>query len=390
MKTSFLSKLIIISVAVLVFASCKDSKPHFIVEGKVSNADTLMLYLERRGLTETTILDSVKLNEDGSFKFTQPSIDYPEFYLLRLNGQTINLAIDSIETVTVNTSKDAFATDYTVEGSPASTQIKDVVFAQQKLSYTIAELKKKYDSKELSQDAYVSQIQEAINEYKTQAKNLVYSDYNSLATYFALFQKVDSYLIFDPYDKKDLAAFQAVATVWDQYKQKSPRAPHLKNFTLAALAEVRQMANQEEAFKKIETKEVTANSTYYNISLPDMKNKEISLSSLQGKVVILDFTAYQTDFSPAHNILINNVYSKHKGAVEVYQVSFDSDTHAWQNSAVNLPWICVRDSKSLNSPLINKFNIQGFPTTFLVNKKGELVKRMLPSDDLGKEVQKLL
>ncbi|MDU1892257.1 MAG: TlpA disulfide reductase family protein [Dysgonomonas sp.] len=390
MKTSFWSKFIIISLAILAFISCKDSKPQFVVEGKINNADTLMLYLEKRGLTETTILDSVKLDKDGNFKFTEASIGYPEFFLLRLNGQTINLAIDSTETITVNSAKDSFATDYIVEGSPASTQIKDILFAQQKLSNSIADLTKKYDSKELAQEEYVVKIQEAINEYKTQAKNLIYSDYNSLASYFALFQKVDNFLIFDPFDKKDLSTFQAVATVWDQYKSNSPRAAHLKTFTLAALAEVRKMASQEEALKNIETKEVTDNTAFYNISLPDINNKEISLSSLQGKVVILDFTAYQTDFSPAHNILINNVYSKHKGAIEVYQVSFDSDTHAWQNSVVNLPWICVRDNKSLNSNLITKFNIQGFPTMFLLNKKGDIVKRILPNDDLEMEVQKLL
>jgi len=107
-------------------------------------------------------------------------------------------------------------------------------------------------------------------------------------------------------------------------------------------------------------------------------------------VVIVDFTAYQTEFSPAHNIQINEVYSKYKGAIEVYQVSFDTDIHAWKNAATNLPWICVRDDKYINSPLLSRYNVQGFPTTYIMNKNGEIVKRMTASDNLAAEVQKLL
>lgn len=390
MKISFLSRLIILTLFSIVIISCKEKAPHFTVEGKISNADTLMLYLERRSVTETKVIDSVKLNNEGNFRFEEPSLEYSEFYLLRLGGQTINLVIDSTETIVVNAPKATFARDYTVEGSNSSVKVKEVVLAQSKLSQTMTDVKKKYDNKEISQEQYISSVQDAVNEYKEKAKELIYSDYNSLAAYFALFQKVDNYLIFDPYDKKDLNVFQSVATIWDQYKSESPRAVHLKDFTLNALAQMRQMKAQEETLKKLETAEPTDNSAYYEISLPNIKNQNISLSSLHGKVIILDFTAYQTEFSPSHNVLINNVYSKNKGNVEVYQVSFDSDTHVWQNGAVNLPWICVRDERALGSALIPKFNIQELPTVFLINKKGEIVKRVSAKDDLAKEVQKLL
>lgn len=390
MKTSLLAKLILITVTIVIFASCKNKGPHFTVEGKIANADTTMLYLERRSLNETTIIDSVRLDTDGNFKFEEPALGYPEFYLLRMDKQAINLAIDSIETITVYANKPTFATEYTVEGSESTVKIKDIVFAQQKLSKSVSDLRKKFESKEINQDQYIADIQMALDEYKTKAKDLILSDYKSMASYFALFQKVDDYLIFDPYDKNDLVAFRAVATVWDQYKSNSPRAQHLKTFTLSALAELKQMASQEETIKKLENTEATDHSTFYNISLPDINNKEIPLSSLKGKVIILDFTAYQTEFSPAHNILINNVYSKYKGSVEVYQVSFDTDIHAWKNSAINLPWTCVRESKYMNSELLTKFNIQGFPTTYLMNKNGEIVKRILASDNLAAEVQKLL
>jgi len=391
MKTSFWTKIIFLAaICIIIMSSCKDKKPLFTIEGSISNADTIMLYLERRSLTETMIIDSIKLDKSGNFKFTKASLDYPEFYLLRLNNQSINLAVDSTETITIKAPSATFALDYTVEGSNSSAKIKDVVLAQNKLSLAFADLKNKFENKEISQDEYVNSFRQVIDEYKTKAKDLIYTDYQSLASYFALFQKVDGYLIFDPYDKKDLAAFQAIATVWDQYKSKSPRAAQLKDFTLAAISEVRKMAQQEETIKKLVNAEPTDDSAYYDILLPDMSNNKISLSSLKGKVVILDFTIYQSDFSPAHNIVINNVYNKYKGNVEVYQVSLDPDIHAWQNSAINLPWTCVRENNPSNTELLTKYNIRGIPTTFLINKKGEIAKRIFAEDDLAAEVQKLL
>lgn len=392
MKTSSfsLSKLILLFTLSCILISCKDKKPQFTIGGVISDADTAMLYLERRSLTETLIIDSIKLNKEGDFKFTENALTYPEFYLLRLGEQKINIAVDSTETITVKAPKTNFALDYTIEGSGASSKIKDVVMAQNKLSQTLSELNTKYQNKAISQDDYILSFKQAIDEYKTYAKNLIYSDYNSLASYFALFQKVDNYLIFDPYDKKDIGVFQALATVWDQYKLESPRSAHLKTFTLSALSEIRKLTSQEETLKKIENTETTENNKFYEVTLPDIQNKSISTSSLKGKVVILDFTAYETEFSPAHNISLNKVYTKYKGNIEIYQVSFDTNTHAWQNSVINLPWICVRDENSLASQLVTKFNIQGLPTTFLLNKNGDIVKRIFPADDLAKEVQKLL
>lgn len=390
MKTSFLPKLFILSIIASMIVACKENKPQFTIEGKISNADSTVLYLEKRGLNGTNIVDSVRLSKEGNFKFTRENIGYSEFYLLRMNKQTINLVIDSTETIGIEAPKETFAIDYSIKGSESSKKVKEVVLSQNKLSIKLADLNKQFYNKDLSQEKYIEEAQAAVNEYKDKAKELILSDLQGLASYFALFQKVDNLLIFDPYDKKDLRIFQAVATAWDQHNSASPRAEHLKDFTLTILAEIRKAGNEEENIKKIESITTRETSEYYTINLPNVKNENISTTSLKGKVVVLDFTVYQSDFSLAHNVQLNNVYSKNKDKVEIYQVSFDSDKHFWQNSAINIPWTCVRDEKSLRSDLILKFNLAYFPSTFLLNKNGEIVKKLSREDNLEKEVQKLL
>lgn len=387
MKTSFFRQSILCVALTTFLLSCGDKQGTFRVQGKITDANEQVLYLEKKSLTESSVIDSIKLDKNGAFEFTEAAPEYPEFYSLKLNGQAINFAIDSIETVTINAPKKTFAFDYTVEGSASSSKIKEIAMAQYKLSKEFTDIKKKHDNKEISDEEYSKAVLAAVAEYKGLAVKTILSDYQSIAAYYALFQKVDNYLIFDPYSKEDIRMFQTIATIWDQSRSKSPRAAHLKNFTLEALAEVRK--ENSISSKLGEASETSAN-TYYNISLPNMQNQKVELSSLRGKVVILDFTAYGTQFSSAHNMMINNVYSKYKDKLEVYQVSFDTESHAWRNTASNLPWICVREEQSQTSNILSKFNVQGLPTTFVVDREGNIVKRIENENSLENEVRKIL
>lgn len=390
MKTSFLSLFAALFLLIGISSCNKDKEPHFILQGTITGADSATLYLERLSLNETTLLDSVKLNSEGKYKFEQTAPQYGEFYLLKLGNKVINVAIDSIETVTVNADKSTFARKYTVEGSKNTVKIKEVVLAQNKLELEKRNLTKELQDKTISQNGYVEKIQSAINEYKELATNIIREDYNSLAAYFALFQKVDDLLIFDPYQKGDRSLFQATATIWLQTRPDSPRSKQLETFVLSVLSEIR---NQAKIAEKLQTGSDVAKQdieNFYNISLPDITGKKIDLGAMKGKAIILDFTAYQADYSPAHNILLNKVYEKYKSQVEIYQVSFDTDEHLWKNAAYNLPWTCVWDARSFSSEYVTKFNIKGLPTAFLINKNGDIVQRLYSFQEIESALKKVL
>lgn len=380
------SSSILVVLVLLLATSCKN-EPHFVVEGIVSGAHGDTLYLEKRGLTKITVLDSAIIAEDGSFKIKGLAQEYPELYLLRLKNQVINLSVDSVETIRVESTKEGFALDYKVEGSDASARIKDILLAQLELGKTLDLLKKQYQAKSISETEYMEGVQAGADNYKTKVKKYIMLDLTSPAAYFALFQKIGESLILDPYDKNDSKMYSAVATAWDRVHEGNPRTKHLHDFTINVIKERR---SAERTVSLFDSAGEVVDTDYYSIDLPNINGKKIALSSLRGKVVVLDFTAYQTDYSPAHNIAINKVYQKYKDNFEVYQVSLDSDMHFWKNAAVNLPWICVRDDESLASNLIYKFNVQALPSIFILGKEGNIVKRLLPSDDLETEIKKLI
>ena len=108
--------------------SCDNKK--FRVSGAITEAKDSVLYFENMSLDGPVTVDSVKLDGDGTFSFSQKAPEAPEFYRLRIAGQIINLSIDSTETVTVKAAYPTMATAYTVEGSPECEVIKELALKQ--------------------------------------------------------------------------------------------------------------------------------------------------------------------------------------------------------------------------------------------------------------------
>ena len=128
-----------------------------------------------------------------------------------------------------------------------------------------------------------------------------------------------------------------------------------------------------------------------DIPLRDIEGTTRHLTELKGKVVIIDFTIYQSAVSASHNYMLRDLYDKYASqGLEIYQVSLDADEHYWKTTAANLPWICVRDGNGIYSSYATAYNIQNLPTLFLMNRTNELVARSETIKDLEKEVKALL
>ncbi|MDR1810832.1 MAG: AhpC/TSA family protein [Prevotella sp.] len=379
--------LIIACAAALL--SC-DRQSTFTVTGQITGLqnDSLYIYMEHRDFSSTVVLDSVKPVADGSFRFTVPSPEYPDLYVLRLGNQSINLSVDSTETIRITASQKNFASDYKVEGSDNSARMKEVVLRRNKLQFDVDELKREYFSKALSAAEFQAKLSELVDEYKAFMKKLIVSNLKSPTAYFALFQKVENALIFDPYQREDSKMYSAVATAWDAFYKGTPRANYLREFTLNAIKERKNAERNSTLLGNLDA--LADRSNYFTVELPDVNDQTVSLESLKGKVVLLDFTMYAAEYSPLHGKRIYEAYKRLKNNMEVYQVSFDPDVHFWKNAASNLPWICVRDDNGAESSLIARFNIREFPTTYLLDRQGELVKKLNISDNIEAEVKKFL
>ena len=372
------STLFLLVASMLLLSSCNSKGKSFSVNGEIASAEGQVLYLEHRGLGGLEIVDSVKLKENGKFSFKEKAPENPEFYQLRLGEQIIVFAVDSIEKLQLNANASDLYNTYEIEPAILNQQIKKVMDMQRAAKNDISSLIAKHDNKEIEDIDLMEQVDSVLTVYKTFASNLILGNPSSAAAYYAVFQKIDDYLIFDPYEKKDYPMFGAVATSWNRFYPDAPRTKHLYEFTMNALRVRKQQQQQGDLLNNITVTE----SQLPDISLMNVKGQKASLSSLKGSIVLLDFTAYKTDFSLQHNEAIKRVYEKYKSnGMTVYQISFDSDAHFWKNVSAELPWTTVYDPASVNSDLLRNYNVRELPTAYILNKEGDMVRRV---EDFGK------
>lgn len=383
-----ITKGIILTVLLVggVLTACKQGNV-FHVSGNIAAAAGDTLYLEHRGLAGTEILDSVILKNDGSFSFKQPSPQNPEFYQLRIGNQIAAFAVDSVETLQVSADASDLYQSFTVADSPVNDQLKEVDALVTRTAGAIANLENQHRASLIDDMTYLAQLDSALNDYKAEIARLILGNPGSAAAYYAVFQKINNYLIFDPYNKRDYAMFGAVATSWNRYYPDTERTRHLYEFTMNALKVRRQQEQQQQL---LQNAPVETGTGLPDIVLQDVNGKKVALSSLQGKVVLLDFVVYNADFSPKHNMDLNTIYQKNRSrGFEIYQISFDSDEHFWKISADNLPWITVRDPQSVNARLLSMYNVREIPTAFIIDREGDIVSRIEDYAKLSDELRKV-
>ena len=383
-----MKKIFCVALAAIALSACH-TEPKFCVEGHVTGAEGKMLYFEASALEGVEVLDSVKLGSSGSFSFKQPQPESPEFYRLRVEEKVINLSVDSTETVNVQAPYVDFATKYSVEGSDNCSKIKELVLRQVKLQSDVDALAADMRANKLTPSLFQEQLSALVNAYKEEVKvSTIFAHPNTTSAYYALFQQLNGYRLFDPLNSKDdVKCFAAVATsLYNRYPH-ATRSKNLYNIVIKGMKNTRKPQQ-----KVIEIPEEKINTTgVIDIALRDIKGEVKKLSELKGKVVLLDFTIYQTAVSASHNYLLRDLYDKYAAkGLEIYQISLDADEHFWKTTALNLPWSCVRDSQGIYSNIALAYNVQAVPTLFLINRKNELSARGETIKDLEAAVKALL
>lgn len=128
-----------------------------------------------------------------------------------------------------------------------------------------------------------------------------------------------------------------------------------------------------------------------HIKLPTVKGDSISLASLKGKVVLLDFWASWCKPCRKVNRQLVKLYAKYKQqGFEIYSVSLDEEKEAWQEAITEdkITWSQVNDATDHDAPA--RWNVTVVPTCYLINKKGDVVVVDPEVKDLEKTLKKLL
>ncbi len=380
-----MKKYFMAALAVLSMTACSEKKFH--VEGNITNAKDSVLYFEHVSIDDISVLDSIRLTDEGHFSFSGKGVDAPDFFRLRIARQMINVSIDSTETVTVKAQYPQMATQYEVSGSENCTKIKELALKQIDLQQRAIAVT---ENEDMTVDETNDSILHMIQRYKDEVKRqYIFSAPDKAYAYFALFQTLGDWLLFNPHnDKEDIKVYAAVATSWDAYHPNAERGTNLHNIAIEGMKNVR-LAEAQQA-RSIDASKIEATGLI-DIALEDNHGKMRHLTDLKGQVVLLDFHVFAAQDSPARILMLRELYNKyHAQGLEIFQVSLDGDEHFWKQQTAALPWVSVREPRGLQSPTLSIYNLQGLPEYFLIDRQSNIVGRTQTIADLEQAIKKLL
>ena len=126
------------------------------------------------------------------------------------------------------------------------------------------------------------------------------------------------------------------------------------------------------------------------VKLPDAKGNLTALSSLKGKVVLVDFWASWCGPCRRSMPALKETYKKFKDkGFEVYGISLDTDANDWKKAVFedNTKWLHVIDKQG---DIATAWHVQYIPNSYLIDKDGKVVAVNASEEELNKLLQKLL
>lgn len=371
-------KILAVAVVATAVVGCRDNDVE--ISGRFVGLNSKMVYLEEMAVTGQHIVDSVALDNNGGYRFKIENVGItPSLYNVVYSSERIPLLVSRGEKIELSSMGSALL-NYTVSGSKESELLrkfnKEFISGQLELNKTILNY---HSADEATRKQLAQSYNTIYHDIKRKQISFIIENKESLASVYALYQRLPGEQYLSSADS-DLIYYRTVA---DAVTENYPTSP----FLLTLSNDIARMEARISLMNSIESR------TYPELKGVDMYGNEVALSSLEGKVILVDFWSAELGNSNAFNAELKEMYEEYKSkGFEVYQVSADTSKATWITAVQEqrLPWVSVCDFGGEASPMLRAYNVRKLPSNFLIDSKGEIVGKDLYSKALERKLAKIL
>ncbi len=369
--------LLFVSISAAIAQGTITPKP-FTIEGTFKNGvPGTKVYLQLGATQNPFVLDSTTLDEKGSFRFERIEPDGGNIYQINLaNRQRLNFLAEGGESFTLvgdalDTNEDGVSKTGMVTGSKNMEYYNKIMILVAELRSKVGEWNEEYEKASLKNDQKkMDEIQGKFEKEERKLLGEVRKMLPEMGTSFIAVFAANNFFS----SEADLPLLEDLA---ERLEKENPSPKYAQAF----ISGIRRI-------KGISVGDIAPD---FTLDAPD--GTPVSLSSLRGKYVLLDFWASWCGPCRRENPNVVRLYNQYKDKnFEIYGVSLDRDRDAWIKAIQDdgLTWVHGSDLKYWNSDVAVKYGVNGIPATYLLDTEGRVIAKNLRGQALERKLQEIL